>query len=160
MKKFIFLAFCLLWSFTCVSVCWPQTAGAPKSNPAQKAKLSPIEQELIRHAQQFAEADKNRDVDFFQRTLSEDFIEIAANGDPVVRDEVLEGVRMADIKQLRLYDFKVLLLNDGAAVVTYNEIVRDGGPRYQHLSTIWVKQGDQWKLKFQQSTPNLWSIGD
>ena len=160
MKKFI-LAFCLLWSFTWVSVCWPQTASAQTSNPAQKANaLSPSEQELIRHAQQFAEAYKNRDVDFLQRTLSEDFMEIAANGDPVDRDEVLEGVRTADIKQLRLYDFKVLLLNDGAAVVTYNEIVRDGGPRYQHLSTIWVKQGDQWKLKFQQSTPNLWSIGD
>ncbi len=157
MKKFI-LAFCLLWSFTCVSVCSPQSAGAQTSKKANA--LSPIEQELIRHAQQFAEAYKNRDVDFFQRTLSEDFIEIAANGDPVVRDEVLEGVRTADIKGLRLYDLKVLLLNDSAAVVTYNEIVRDGGPRYQHLSTVWVKQGDQWKLKFQQSTPNLWSIGD
>jgi len=160
MKKFI-LAFWLAWSLICISVCSPQNAGAQTSNPAQKANaLSPIEQELIRHAQQFAEAYKNRDVDFFQRTLSEDFIEIAANGDPVVRDEVLEGVRTADIKGLRLYDFKILPLNDGAAVVTYNEIVRDGGPRYQHLSTVWVKQGDQWKLKFQQSTPNLWSIGD
>jgi hypothetical protein len=25
-------------------------------------------------------------------------------------------------------------------------------PRYQHLSDVWVKQGDQWRLRFQQAT--------
>jgi len=28
----------------------------------------------------------------------------------------------------------------------------DETPRYQHVSSVWVKQGDQWKLKFQQAT--------
>jgi hypothetical protein len=28
------------------------------------------------------------------------------------------------------------------------------------LSDTWVKQGGQWKLKFQQSTLNLWSSHD
>jgi hypothetical protein len=32
--------------------------------------------------------------------------------------------------------------------------VEDQGPppRYQHFSTTWVKQGDVWKMKFQQMT--------
>jgi hypothetical protein len=25
-------------------------------------------------------------------------------------------------------------------------------PRYQHMSSVWVKQGEQWRLKFQQAT--------
>jgi len=25
-------------------------------------------------------------------------------------------------------------------------------PRYQHISDLWVKQDDQWRLKFQQAT--------
>jgi len=53
-----------------------------------------------------------------------------------------------------------LPLNENAAVVTYNAVLPGEGARYQHLSNVWVKQGDQWKLKFQQSTPNLWSLGD
>jgi hypothetical protein len=29
----------------------------------------------------------------------------------------------------------------------------DETPRYQHVSSIWVRQDSQWKLKFQQATP-------
>jgi len=32
--------------------------------------------------------------------------------------------------------------------------------RYQHLSDTWVEQSGAWKLKFQQSTLNLWSAHD
>jgi hypothetical protein len=47
--------------------------------------------------------------------------------------------------------------------VTYNVVLRapateDQGPppRYQHFSTVWVKQGDVWKMKFQQMTASHW----
>jgi hypothetical protein len=45
------------------------------------------------------------------------------------------------------------------AVVTYDAVVREAPqedqgapPRYQHFSSVWVKQGGQWKLKFHQAT--------
>ena len=76
------------------------------------------------------------------------------------KDDFVEGVAGLHGKDLRFYDFKVLPLNENAAVVTYNAVLPGEGARYQHLSNVWVKQGDQWKLKFQQSTPNLWSLGD
>ncbi len=48
-------------------------------------------------------------------------------------------------------------LGDNAAIVTYDAIVREAPeedqgppPRYQHFSSVWMKQGDQWKLKFHQ----------
>ena len=29
-------------------------------------------------------------------------------------------------------------------------------PRYQHFSSVWVQQDDQWKLKFHQATAAHW----
>jgi hypothetical protein len=58
---------------------------------------------------------------------------------------------------------KVVSAGDTVAIVTYDAVVRvppaeDQGPppRYQHFSTTWVKQGDTWKMKFQQMTPSHW----
>ena len=61
------------------------------------------------------------------------------------------------------YELKVVTAGDDVAIVTYNVVLRvppseDQGPppRYQHFSTVWVKQGDLWKMKFQQQTANHW----
>jgi hypothetical protein len=58
-----------------------------------------------------------------------------------------------------VYGAKVLAVNDTVAIVTYDAIIHmtEGdapglAPRYQHFSDLWVKQGDQWRLRFQQST--------
>ena len=63
------------------------------------------------------------------------------------------------LKEYRQYDFKVLPVSENVAIVTYDAIMKvdvDDDeiqiPRYQHLSSVWVKQGEQWKLKFQQAT--------
>jgi hypothetical protein len=46
-------------------------------------------------------------------------------------------------------------------VVTYKAVFPGSElDKYQHLSDSWVKQNGQWKLKFQQSTLNLWSAHD
>ena len=58
------------------------------------------------------------------------------------------------------YDFNVLTLADNAGVVTYNVVFPSRIERYQHLSDTWVKENGQWKLKFQQTTLNLWSAHD
>jgi hypothetical protein len=55
---------------------------------------------------------------------------------------------------------QVVPLNENAAIVTWNEIDPGSTPKYVHLSAVWVKQDGQWKLKFQQSTPNVWSAYD
>ena len=56
-----------------------------------------------------------------------------------------------------------VMAGDGAAIVTYDAIVREAPeedqgppPRYQHFSSVWVKVGDGWKLKFHQTTAAHW----
>jgi hypothetical protein len=63
---------------------------------------------------------------------------------------------------------KVVSVSDGVAIVTYDVVLRvpsaeDQGPppRYQHFSTVWVKQNDDkqgsvWKMKFQQQSVSHW----
>jgi hypothetical protein len=63
-------------------------------------------------------------------------------------------------KEPRVYNIKVIPLDTSAALVTYDEISPSDQPRYRHITQVWVKQADSWKLKFLQTTINLWSIGD
>ncbi len=147
----------------------PCLAGAAGEKPSQSPgaasrgedkNLSSEAQSVLDAQKAAIEALKKGDTDFFKRTLTDDFMAIVTNGDMVEKGDFVEGVGGAHSKNVWFYDFKVLPLNESAAVVTYNAVLPGEGTRYQHLSNVWVKQGDQWKLKFQQSTPNLWSLGD
>jgi len=91
------------------------------------------------------------------RTLTDDFISIGTDGKVHPKDEILGDFASTELAEYRPYNIQVVQLNDNAAIVTYDVIVRmvhydDETPRYQHVSSIWVKQGDQWRLKFQQAT--------
>ena len=131
----------------------PTPAAARSSSPA----LSPLAEQLIALENQLVDAQKKHDRDFFLRTLTTDFVSVGTDGKTHPLSETLSDLPSTDLAEYRLYDIQVLPLNDGAAVVTYDVIVRmvhydDETPRYQHISSIWVKQGSDWKLKFQQAT--------
>jgi hypothetical protein len=122
-----------------------------------RKNLSPVEQTLIANTKAVPAAWKKKDTDFFKRILTDDFLEVAVDGKVYGKNDVLEGVHMADVQEYSPYDAQVVPVNDGAAIVTYDCIVRmtlgeEAVPRYQHITDIWVKQGDEWRLKFQQAT--------
>ena len=65
--------------------------------------------------------------------------------------------------QVRTRLGQLLELTESTAIVTYDVVLQvppeeaqGPPPRYQHWSSVWTKQGDQWKLKFQQATPTHW----
>jgi hypothetical protein len=131
--------------------------------PAPAKALSPLEQSLITSEKSLIEAKKQNDIAFFKRTLSDDFSLVGVDGTLLQEQEAIDNLGDADLLELTPYGVKVVTLNDNAAVVTYDAIVRekpqeDQGPppRYQHFSSVWVKQGDQWKLKFHQATSAHW----
>lgn len=142
-------------SFACIGGSRPAAAAA---RPGMDAKpLSPLEQQLISYEKAIPEAQKKHDIDFYKHTLTDDFVAVGTDAKLHGRDEILEDLRATELVEYRPYDIQVVQLNDGAAVVTYDVIIRmarydEDIPRYQHISSIWVKQSDQWKLKFQQAT--------
>jgi len=133
-----------------------QTANAPAKAP------SPLEQTLMAAEKRFVEAAKKGDVAFFKRTLTDDFSFVQFDGQLYDRQDMFDQFGDGGV-DLMPYDMKVVMAGDGVAIVTYNVVLRvpateDQGPppRYQHFSTVWVKQGDVWKMKFQQMTASHW----
>ena len=128
--------------------------GQPKSNSAPSA----FEQTLIDGEKSFIAAAKRGDATFFKQTLTSDFSYVSYDGQLYDRQEMVDQYSQAG-SDIQPYEMRVVSAGDGVALVTYNVVFRvppseDQGPppRYQHFTTVWVKQGDSWKMKFQQMT--------
>jgi hypothetical protein len=128
---------------------------APSSKP-----VSAFDQQLIDQQKQFLQATQTKQASVVDRAVADDFQGIATNGDLYDRSEVVESAQAGMPKDTRAYDFHVVKLNDDSAVVAYNLIVPGQHPRYRHIADTWAKIDGQWKLKFRQITPNLWSAND
>jgi hypothetical protein len=136
-------------------------AGTGQANPPASPPTA-FEQTLMDSEKAFIEAAKKGDVAFFKRTLTDDFSFVAFDGQLYERQDMLDQFSGGGFNLLP-YEMKVVPAGDGVAIVTYNVVLRvpateDQGPppRYQHFSTVWVKQGDAWKMKFQQMTASHW----
>ena len=128
---------------------------------AQTAKPLPaFDQQLIEQQKQFLQAIQTKNPTAVDRAIADDFQGIGTNGDFYDKSEVVESAQQATPKDTRAYNFHVVTLNDDSAVVTYNLIVPGEHPRYRHMADTWAKIDGQWKLKFRQITPNIWSAND
>jgi ketosteroid isomerase-like protein len=151
--RFVVLVILLCASFTVSSVGQANVPAKP---------LTPTEQTLMAAEKSFVDAAKKGDVAYFKRTLTDDFSFVQFDGQLYDRQDMLDQFGDGGFDLLP-YEMKVVLAGDGVAIVTYNVVLRvpaveDQGPppRYQHFSTVWVKQGDTWKMKFQQMTASHW----
>ena len=138
------------------------TIASCAQTPASAKPPTPLEQNLITAEKNFIAAAKKHDADYFNRALADEYFFVGYDGQVHDRQEVL-GDRSSESMDLMPYNMKVVELGDGAAIVTYDVVLQvppeeDQGPppRYQHWSSVWIRQNDQWKLKFQQSTPTHW----
>jgi hypothetical protein len=142
-------------SLLCAAILTASLALAQTPKP-----VSAFDQQLIDQQQQLLQATQSKDASAVDRAVADDFQGIATNGDFYDRSDVVESAQAGAPKGTRAYDFHVVKLNDDSAVVAYNLIVPGEHPRYRHMADTWAKIGGQWKLKFRQVTPNLWSAND
>jgi hypothetical protein len=117
------------------------------------APTEPLAVTLLEKEQALMGAVLHHDAAAFSNTLTTDFVFVNYDGHNTSRNELLgEG----ELKEFAVYDPQALSLDDGAVVFSYNAIVKQTGdeeshiPRYQRITTIWVKQGADWKQKFRQ----------
>jgi len=122
--------------------------------------VSAFDRQLIDQQKQFLQATQTRNPTAVDRAIADDFQGIATNGDFYNRSEVVDSAQAGMPKDTRAYDFQVVKLTDDSAVVAYNLIVPGEHPRYRHMADTWARIDGQWKLKFRQITPNIWSAND
>jgi hypothetical protein len=142
-------------SLLCATILTATLALAQTSKP-----VSAFDQQLIDQQQQLLQATQSKDASAVDRAVADDFQGIAINGDFYDKSDVVESAQAGAPKGTRAYDFHVVKLNDDSAVVAYNLIVPGEHPRYRHMADTWARVDGQWKLKFRQVTPNLWSAND
>lgn len=146
--KFALLTICIFAGIACRA---QTAAGSGQTDPLQTA--------LFDNTKTFFEAQKTKNVTTLDGFLSSDFREVSSEGMLHDRKEFLDDARAGSLKEYSLYDVKLVPVDESAVILTYKGIMRqlEGddvlAPRYQHFSDLWVKQGDQWKLKYRQSTP-------
>jgi hypothetical protein len=81
------------------------------------------EEMLISYEKQSWEAVKRKDYKTFESFLADDFYDIFANGQGVTRSELLQNyIRGVNLIDYSLNDFKVIMLNDDAAIVVYTAL--------------------------------------
>jgi hypothetical protein len=137
-------------------LCGAQNPAMPKSASSQDQPLIDAERSLIA-------AKVKDDEAFFKRDVTGDFSMVGIDGMLEQGQDAIDNLGDSDLAELTPYEMKVVFPTESTAIVSYDAIVlekqrEDQGPppRYQHFSSVWVKQGDAWKLSFQQTTATHW----
>jgi hypothetical protein len=103
-----------------------------------------LEESLWRHETRY-------DRDYLRQVLHPDFFEFGRSGRAWSRDDTLASAPGAI--DARLADFAVHRLGDDAVLVTYTSYVRHEQVDVGRRSSVWVRAGSSWQLRFHQGTP-------
>jgi uncharacterized protein DUF4440 len=92
---------------------------------------------------------KQKDLNGFASYLAEDFYDIFPDGKERTKSELLKFLSEADLKEYRLSNFRVTMLNQGAAVVTYHvdahaSIQGNDVSMKNSVTSGWARRGDRW----------------
>jgi len=122
---------------------------------AQERAPSP----LVEKSKAMLQAWKTKDVASLSQALAQDFMSVGSEGKLHDRSELMDSAREGELQDFQAYNFRVLPVSDSVVIVTYDCIIKmpegdapNMAPRYQHISDLWTREGEDWKLKFQQAT--------
>lgn len=155
MKRIYILATLLLAALVCTALIRPSnqqaSVKAAAATPNTSATVS--EDDLIAREKQVWDAIKRKDYDAFAAFLADDAMEVEADG---VFDKAgtVKGVQAIDLSNTTLSDFKMMKVDNDAAIVTY--LVKGPSPPFtaegERHSTVWVKRKGKWLAIFHQGT--------
>jgi hypothetical protein len=111
-------------------------------------RLSPADT-LITYETETWSLIKRKDLKGFASYLAEDFYDIFPDGEERTKSALLEFLSGADLKDFRLSNFRVTMLNQDAAIVTYQVDARAfiQGKEISMNNSVtsgWAKRGGRW----------------
>lgn len=123
-------------------------------------------QSLIAKSRNVLEAEKAKDIAALSSLVADNFRSIDLAGDIESRQEMLGQAKEGFLKDFLFYEPQAFRIDNDSILVSYNvavtlsdaaikELAEDNltWPRYSKISDLWVHQGSDWKLKFEQTTP-------
>jgi hypothetical protein len=134
-------------------------ASAALAQSASHSANPALEAELIAKSNSVLQALKAKDAPSLAELLTDDFRVVTSEGRIHDKRERLGEARRGTLVNFMFYGPELTPVDRDSALLTYNVIVDtpegDEGtsPRYQKASDLWVRQGGEWKLKFEQFTP-------
>ncbi|HEX8285759.1 MAG TPA: serine hydrolase [Pyrinomonadaceae bacterium] len=125
----------------------PSGAGAQAG--AAGAGAASVEQTLVSNEKRTWELYKNKDVKGLAELTAEDYYDIYPTGEGVDKKRYLADVLETEVKDYALSDFKVIVLNEAAAVVVYRAKVHGATKEREIKSEVavtsgWAKRGGRW----------------
>ena len=119
-----------------------------QGGPARSNAAS-VEETLISNEKRTWELYKNKDVKGLAELTAEDYYDIYPTGEAVDKKRYLADVLETEVKDYALSDFKVIMLNDAAAIVVYKAkghgAVKEREIRSQVAVTSgWARRGGKW----------------
>ncbi|HEX8146388.1 MAG TPA: nuclear transport factor 2 family protein [Pyrinomonadaceae bacterium] len=122
---------------------------APAQDGPSRSGAAPVEEELISKEKRTWELYKNKDVKALAELTGEDFYDIYPAGEVVGKKQYLQDVLEIEVKDYSLSDFKVTMLNGGAAVVVYkakaHAVVKGKELKSEVAVTSgWARRGGRW----------------
>jgi len=100
----------------------------------------------------------NKDAATVKSLLADNISIIWSDGKLYDRADLLDLAQQGAIQEYTPYNIRLVPVDNNSAIVTYDCIIQmpegDTGlaPRYQHVSELWLKQGETRKLVFLQFT--------
>lgn len=121
--------------------------------PAQCGPARPVaasvEEELVSKEKRTWELYKNRDVRALAEFTGDDFYAVYPAGEAVGKKRYLQDVLETEVKDYSLSDFKVVMLNEGAAIIVYRARVHGVVAGRELKSEVavtsgWAMRGGRW----------------
>ena len=108
-----------------------------------------LRRELLRLETALARRDEAAIPGGFAAVLDDDFRETGASGRAWTRDAMLAMLAGAAPSDVELDGFEIERIGDEAILATYDT----AGARPARRASLWVCDGDRWRLRFHQGTP-------
>jgi hypothetical protein len=84
--------------------------------------------------------------------FANEFIEIGSSGRIYDKEQALASLAAENTPRGELSDFRVALLTDDIAHVTYRAVRYRDPPQHSLRSSIWRRRGLRWQIAFHQGT--------
>ncbi len=159
MKKHLPFAALLVFAFATFCFAQPQPAASPSASPKPKPKMTKAQilKKLSANETALWNAWKSKDAKPFQMWLSADSVMVGETGVAGKGDvtKMMESMP-CDVKSFTLSDWKLSMINSGAALLTYKGAAEGtcGGTAIPTVwaSSVWVNRGGKWMAFAHQET--------